>query len=144
MVFGGIPAILWLAEDFQRTEEVTAVWKVSLVAALVAPIDDGVEFPSSGSGDAPATNTSVLVNRFRNQKYQEVRNKGGESIDKPSDARVVRDDGDNLRSSSMAVAAVDRFELKNRAAWWRKFGVFWGRWGAGLLGIYTRCLVVKR
>ena len=116
---------------------------VCLMAGQGVPNDGDGGFPSSSSGDAPATRTSFLVHLFQIEEDRRVRNFVGELLDKVTESGVAGEGEANLRRSTMA-AASDRFELEKRAAWRRKIGDFWGRWSAGLLAIYSLKLVAKR
>ena len=67
MDVGGILEVLRLGEDVQEAPLFTSKTKACLKVALRARNDDGVAFPSSGSDDAPATNTSVLVHVYKSK-----------------------------------------------------------------------------
>ena len=106
MDVGGVPAVLRLGEDVQRTVEVTAVSTLSSVVAPVAPIDDDATFPRSGFDVVPATNTSSLVNLLQKENFRLLRKLEGNTIDKVIGVGVVRGDGDNLQSSTRETVAV--------------------------------------
>ena len=55
---------------------------VCLMAGQGVPNDGDGGFPSSSSGDAPATRTISLVRLFQIEEYRRVRNFVGELLDK--------------------------------------------------------------
>ena len=87
----------------------TAYPTVFLQQVLVAPIDGGDDFFGSDSGGAPAMIASSLVHLLQKEKFSRARKIVGQLKDKVVEARVVRGDDVNLRSSSMAAEAADRF-----------------------------------
>ena len=99
---------------------------VCLMAVHGVRNDGDGGFPSSSSGDGPATSTNSLVHRFQIEEDTKVRNFVGDLVDKVRETGVDRDDGDNLRRPTMA--AGDEIQsssnLGSLAA--EKLGVFGG------------------
>ena len=62
---------------------------LSLVVAPVAPIDDDVAFPRSGSDVVPTMNTSSLVNLLQKENFRLLRKMEGNTIDKVIGVGVV-------------------------------------------------------
>ena len=89
VVVGGVMAVLRLGEDVQRVVRVKEVSTLSSVVAPVAPIDDDVAFPNSGSDVVPAMNTSSLFNLLQREKFRWLSNLEGNTMDKVIGVGVV-------------------------------------------------------
>ena len=120
-----LAGVLLLLQTSKRKNSADTVTTNSMAysATSSAASNDGSDCsPCSRTGGAPAMITGVLVQRFQNRNFRKVQNKEGNRFSKDIEAIVMRVDGQNPRTSSMAAAAVDRSRPKIRAAWRPVFG----------------------